>query len=45
MSPSQFIKNRVKKWFYGAYQKRLEREANQWQISYHIGIILDGNRR
>ena len=40
-----FIKNRIKKLFYAAYQRRLEREASGWQIPYHIGIILDGNRR
>jgi short-chain Z-isoprenyl diphosphate synthase len=41
----QLIKNRLKKLFYTVYQKRLERKAVQWQIPYHIGLILDGNRR
>ncbi|MCZ6681379.1 MAG: polyprenyl diphosphate synthase [Candidatus Poribacteria bacterium] len=41
----QFIKNRLKKLFYTAYQKRLEKAASNWYVPYHIGIILDGNRR
>lgn len=45
MQPLQFIKKQIKQLFYALYQKRLEREAGQWQIPYHIGIILDGNRR
>ena len=45
MLPLQFIKKKIKQLFYVLYQKRLEREASQWQIPYHIGIILDGNRR
>ena len=45
MQPLQFIKKKIKQLFYVLYQKRLEREASQWQIPYHIGIILDGNRR
>ncbi|RKU08511.1 di-trans,poly-cis-decaprenylcistransferase [Candidatus Poribacteria bacterium] len=45
MLPLQFIKKKIKQLFYALYQKRLEREASQWQIPYHIGIILDGNRR
>ena len=42
MQPLQFIKKKIKQLFYVLYQKRLEREASQWQIPYHIGIILDG---
>jgi short-chain Z-isoprenyl diphosphate synthase len=45
MRPLQFIKNRIKQLFYTVYQKRLHRKAGQWQIPYHIGVILDGNRR
>ena len=45
MQPLQFIKKKIKRFFYVLYQKRLEREASQWQTPYHIGIILDGNRR
>ena len=45
MLPLQFIKKKIKQLFYILYQKRLEREASQWQTPYHIGIILDGNRR
>ena len=45
MHPVQFIKNSIKKLSYALYQKRLERKASQWQIPYHIGVILDGNRR
>ena len=45
MHPLQRIKNGIKKLFYTVYQKRLETKASSWQIPYHIGIILDGNRR
>ena len=45
MQPLQFIKKKIKQLFYVLYQKRLEREASQWHTPYHIGIILDGNRR
>ena len=45
MLPLQFIKKQIKQLFYALYQKRLERDASQWQIPYHIGVILDGNRR
>ena len=41
----QSIKKRLKKLSYAVYEKRLQRQTNQWQIPYHIGIILDGNRR
>lgn len=45
MNPLKFLKNRIERLFYNAYQKRLETEANAWNIPRHIGIILDGNRR
>ena len=40
-----FIKGRIKRVFYNLYQRRLEREASHWNIPYHIGVVLDGNRR
>ena len=40
-----FIKGRIKRVFYNLYQRRLEREASRWNIPYHIGVVLDGNRR
>ena len=45
MNPWTFIKGSVKKVFYNMYQRRLEREASHWKIPYHIGVVLDGNRR
>ncbi len=41
----QKIKTALKNFAYSAYQKRLETQSKNWQIPYHIGIILDGNRR
>ena len=42
----KFVKDRIiKNLFYAVYQKRLESKTSQWQTPYHIGIILDGNRR
>ena len=43
--PFRSIKNRIERFFYNAYQKRLESESNAWNIPRHIGVILDGNRR
>ena len=45
MKPFHSIKNRVEKFFYNTYQRRLESEATAWNIPRHIGVILDGNRR
>ncbi len=45
MTPLKFLKNRIERLFYKVYQKRLEAEANTWNIPHHIGVILDGNRR
>ena len=45
MNPLKFLKNKIEKRFYSAYQKRLEAEAGTWNIPRHIGVILDGNRR
>ena len=45
MKPFHYIKNRVERFFYRAYQRRLESEATAWNIPRHIGVILDGNRR
>ncbi|CAI8003856.1 (2Z,6E)-farnesyl diphosphate synthase [Geodia barretti] len=45
MKPFHYIKNRIERFFYNAYQRRLESEANAWKIPRHIGVILDGNRR
>jgi short-chain Z-isoprenyl diphosphate synthase len=45
MHPLQRLKESIKRIFYAAYQKRLERKVSAWKIPYHIGIILDGNRR
>ncbi len=39
------IREAFKSAFYYLYQKQLERQAHQWDIPQHIGIILDGNRR
>ena len=45
MKPLRSMKNQIEKFFYNAYQRRLESEANTWNIPRHIGVILDGNRR
>ena len=45
MTPWTFTKGRIKRVFYNIYQQRLEREASHWKIPYHIGVVLDGNRR
>ena len=45
MNPLKFLKGSIKKVFYNIYQQRLEREASHWKIPYHIGVVLDGNRR
>ena len=45
MKPFRYIKRRIERFFYNAYQRRLESEANTWTIPRHIGVILDGNRR
>ena len=45
MNPLKYLKNRIERLFYKAYQRRLEGEANTWKIPRHIGVILDGNRR
>ena len=45
MNPWTFFKRSVKKVFYNIYQRRLEKEATRWRIPYHIGVVLDGNRR
>lgn len=45
MNPLKYLKNRIERLFYKAYQRRLEGEANTWNIPRHIGVILDGNRR
>jgi len=39
------LKNVIKAFFYFIYVKRLELKSHSWKIPYHIGIILDGNRR
>lgn len=39
------LKGVLKKFVYSVYQKRLETQSENWQTPYHIGIILDGNRR
>ena len=35
----------IKAPFYGIYERRLARQAKEWTLPHHIGIILDGNRR
>ena len=45
MKPFRYIKRQIEKFFYKAYQRRLESDANTWKIPRHIGVILDGNRR
>jgi len=45
MKPFRYLKNRIERSFYNAYQRRLEGEASTWNIPRHIGVILDGNRR
>jgi short-chain Z-isoprenyl diphosphate synthase len=46
MHPIIFIKGCIKRIFYLLYEKRLEREVLRCsKTPYHIGIILDGNRR
>ena len=41
----QSMKSHLKQLFYTVYENYLERKTSHWQIPYHIGIILDGNRR
>ena len=41
----QKIKTVLKNFIYSFYQKRLETQSKNWQIPYHVGIVLDGNRR
>lgn len=45
MHPLTFLKGTIKKVFYSVYQKRLEKATSHWKIPYHIGVVLDGNRR
>ena len=40
-----FAKNMIKTLGYYIYLKRLEGKVHEWKKPYHIGIILDGNRR
>ena len=45
MTLREKLKRVLKKFVYSVYQKRLETQSENWQTPYHIGIILDGNRR